>query len=70
MLPVFLRVLSEPVKNPPAVWETWVQSLDGEGPLEKGTAAPLQYSGLENSERQRNLAGFSPWVHKESGTTE
>ena len=50
--------------------ETWVQSLDGEGPLEKGTAAPLQYSGLENSKGQKNLAGFSPWVHKESGTTE
>ena len=35
------------VKNPPAVWETWVQSLDWEDPLEKGTAT--QYSGLENS---------------------
>ena len=26
------------VKTPPAVWETWVQSLGGEGPLEKGMA--------------------------------
>ena len=26
------------VKNSPAVWETWVQSLDWEDPLEKGTA--------------------------------
>ena len=26
------------VKNPPAVWETWVQFLGWEGPLEKGTA--------------------------------
>ena len=26
------------VKNPPAVQETWVQSLDWEDPLEKGTA--------------------------------
>ena len=25
-------------KNPPAVWETWVQSLGGEEPLEKGMA--------------------------------
>ena len=24
------------VKNPPAVWETWVQSLGWEDPLEKG----------------------------------
>ena len=25
------------VKNPPAMWETWVQSLGYEDPLEKGT---------------------------------
>ena len=25
------------VKNPPAVWETWVQSLGWEDPLEKAT---------------------------------
>ena len=26
------------MKNPPAMQETWVQSLGGEDPLEKGTA--------------------------------
>jgi len=26
------------VKNPPAVWETWVQPLGWEDPLEKGEA--------------------------------
>ena len=26
------------VKNPSAVWETWVQSLDWEDPLEEGMA--------------------------------
>ena len=26
------------VKNPPAMWETWVQSLGWEDPLEKGKA--------------------------------
>ena len=26
------------VKNPPALWETWVQSLAWEDPLEKGKA--------------------------------
>ena len=26
------------VKNPPAMWETWVQSLGWKDPLEKGTA--------------------------------
>ena len=47
------------VKNPPAMWEAWVQSLGWEDPLEKGKATLsnisripeylLQYSGLENS---------------------
>ena len=27
------------VKNPPAVWETWVRPLGWEDPLEKGKAA-------------------------------
>ena len=31
-------LVAQPVKNPPAVWETWVQSLGWEGPLEKGMA--------------------------------
>jgi len=26
------------VKNPPAMWETWVRSLSWEDPLEKGMA--------------------------------
>ena len=38
------------VKNPPAMRETWVQSLGWEDLLEKGTGEyPLQYSGLKNS---------------------
>ena len=36
------------VKNPLAMWETWVQSLGWEDPLEK-ERLPLQDSGLENS---------------------
>ena len=31
---------------------------------------PLQYSFLENPHGQRSLAGYSPWGHKESDTTE
>ena len=30
---------------------------------------PLQYSGLENLHRQRSLAGYSPWRHKELDMT-
>ena len=38
------------VKNLPAMWQTRVQSLAREDPLEKGMAAhPFQYSCLENS---------------------
>ena len=35
------------VKNPPATWETWVQSLGWEDPLKKGKAT--HFSILENS---------------------
>ena len=49
------------VKNPPAVWETWMQSLDWQDPLEKGKAT---HSGI--------LAWRIPWttVHgaEKSGT--
>ena len=31
-------LVAQTVKNPPAMWETWVQSLGGEGPLEEGMA--------------------------------
>ena len=36
------------VKNPPAMQETWVQSLDREDPLEKEMATHSKYSCLEN----------------------
>ena len=31
----------------------------------EGIDYPLQYSGLEIPHGQRNLAGYSPWGHKE-----
>ena len=30
--------MAQLLKNPPAMWETWVQSLGWEDPLEKGEA--------------------------------
>ena len=33
-----LPLLAQTVKNPPAMWETWVQSLGWEDPLEEGMA--------------------------------
>ena len=52
------------VKNPPAMWETWVRSLGWEDPLEKGKATspvfwPGKFHGL-----------YSPWGRKESNTSE
>ena len=31
-------LVAQQVKNPPAIWETWVRSLGWEDPLEKGKA--------------------------------
>ena len=31
-------LVAQLVKNPPAMWETWIQSLGQEDPLEKGMA--------------------------------
>ena len=48
---VFTRasLVARLVKNPPALRETWVQSLGREDPPGEGKGYPLQYSGLENS---------------------
>ena len=62
-------LVAQPVKNPPAVQETWVWSLvweDSPG----GHGNPLQYSCLENPHGQKSLAGYSLWCHKESYMTE
>ena len=41
--------MAQQVKNPPAMQETWVQSLGHKDPLDKeGHGNPLQYSCLEN----------------------
>ena len=40
-------MVAQTVKNPPAMWETWVQPLDWEDLLEEGMETP-QYSCLEN----------------------
>ena len=56
------------VKNIPAMWETWIPSLDWEDTLEYGN--PLWYCCLENPHGQRSLMGYCPWCRKESDTTE
>ena len=51
------------------IQKTWVQSLGGEDPLEKKMTT---YSSILAGKfhGHRNLVGYSPWSHKELGTTE
>ena len=56
-------LIAQLVMNPPAIQETWVQSLDWEDPLEKGKAT-------HSSILAWSIIQTSPWGHKESDTTE
>ena len=62
-------LVAQTVKNLPLMWETWVWSLDQEDPLKKVVAT---HSSILPGKlhRQRSLAGYSPWGHKELDTTE
>ena len=64
--------LAQTVKNLPAMWETWVWSQGWKDPLEKdmATHSSIQYTCLQNPHGQTILAGYSPWGHTESDTTE
>ena len=57
-------LVSQTVKNLPAICETWIQSLGQKDPLEKGMAT---HSSIFAGEfhGQRKLAGYSPWGSKE-----
>ena len=69
-------LVAQLVKLLPAVQESRVQSLGWEDPLEKGVSThslfPLRIAVFSSgkSHGQRTLAGYSPWGHKESDTTE
>ena len=52
------------VKNPPAMWETWVRSLGQEDPLEKGKTTHSSVLAW------RSHGLYSPWRHKDLDTTE
>ena len=56
-------------KNPPAMQETEVQSLSWEDPLRREWLPTPVFAPREFHE-WRSLAGYSPWSHKESYTTE
>ena len=60
----WVSLVAQLVKNPPAMWETWVRSLGWEDPLEKGKAT---HSSIWPGESQ---GPYSPWGLKELDTTE
>ena len=62
LLGVFL--VAQLVRNPPAMWETWIRYLGCKDPLEKKTAT---HSSLWPGEC---LGLYSPWGRKESDMTE
>ena len=60
--------MAQTVKNLPAMWETWLQFLGWEDPLEEGMATHSVFLPGK-SHGQRSLAGYSSWGGKESDTT-
>ena len=57
-------LVAQLVKNPSAVWETWVQSLGWEDSWRReGLPTPVFWPGEFHGL-------YSPWGHKESDTTE
>ena len=58
------------VKNSPTMQKTQVQPLGQEDPLEKGTATHSSTLALKILWTEELGAGYCPWGHKESGTTE
>ena len=63
-----VSLVTQMVKNLPAVQENWVWSLGWEDPLEKGMA-PHSVFLPEEFHGQRSWAGYSPWGHKKSDMT-
>ena len=59
----WVSLVAQLVKNLPAMWETWVQSLGWEDPLEKGKAT-------HSSILAWRIPWTSPWGRKESDMTE
>ena len=55
--------------NLPTMWETWVQSLGWEGPLEEGMATHSCILAWRIP-MDREAWQRSPWRRKESATTE
>ena len=57
-------------KESATILETRVRSVGQENLLEKEMATNSNILTWKNSMDRRSLAGYSPWSHKESDTTE
>ena len=66
---IYSSLVAQVVKHLPAMWETRVQSLGWEDPLEKEMATQSIFLPGKSHE-QRSLVDYSPWGRKESDTTE
>ena len=59
---------AQPIKNPPAMWETGFNPWVGKIPWSWAWQPTPVFLSRE-SHGQRRLAGYSPWGHKESDMT-
>ena len=63
-------LVAQKVKNPPAMRETWIQSLGWEDPLEEGMKTHSSIFAWRIAQWQRSLAGYNLSGRKESDMTE
>ena len=60
---IWASLMSEMVKNLPAMWETQVESLGQEDPMEREMATHSSVLAWR-IHGQRSLVSYSPWVGK------
>ena len=63
-------LVAQMVKNPPAMWESWVRSLGQEDPLKEEMATLSSSLAWRIPWTEEPGVGYSPWGRKESGITE
>ena len=69
VMPIWTSLMTQVVKNLPAMLETQVRSLGQEDPLEKGMAIHSSILAWRIPWTE-DLVAYCPWGCKESGTTE
>ena len=58
----FASLVAQLVKNPPAIWKTWVQSLGWEDPLEKGNVSHSSVLGWRIPWTAESQIQLSHWL--------